>query len=351
MRISLVVSVYNDQEYLHRSLDSILQQSYRDIELILIDDGSTDNSLEICREYKEKDKRVILINSENQGIGLSRNLGIQRATGDYLSFVEAGDVLREDALFLLFLVTREKEYAVVSSNYYLVKDDIKEAGNYPNTGEISRDENAENTEVLKRYYKFKESKAFAYVWGKLYKTSFIKENDICFNSEQKTFLEDQLFNLKVFSYNPTYYLLNEPLYYYNLKEDWTYDEKDELIFGLVEMLESYEEFLNKEDKYLENLDLFIPLSVEAISASVLQVLENKISLKTAYSTLEIFSQKRTIKKLFNQEGVFKNLWKRRRPFKNLVDSITIILMKYKLEAILAFLFVITYPLTKIRVKR
>lgn len=95
--ISVVVPVYNVELYLKECLDSIINQSYRDLEIILIDDGSTDMSGEICDEYSKKDDRIIVIHQSNQGSASAKNAGLRKTSGEYLSFVDSDDFLQEDA--------------------------------------------------------------------------------------------------------------------------------------------------------------------------------------------------------------------------------------------------------------
>ena len=89
--ISIIVPVYNTEKYLHRCIDSILAQTFTDFELILVDDGSSDNSPKICDEYAEKDKRVRVIHQENGGVSRARNIGIDNSCGTYLMFCDSDD--------------------------------------------------------------------------------------------------------------------------------------------------------------------------------------------------------------------------------------------------------------------
>ena len=89
--VSIIIPVYNASKYLYRCLDSILNQTFRDFELILINDGSTDNSLEILREYETKDSRIIVIDKPNEGVSAARNQGIEIAKGEYIMFCDSDD--------------------------------------------------------------------------------------------------------------------------------------------------------------------------------------------------------------------------------------------------------------------
>lgn len=99
--ISVVVPVYNIEQYLRRCLDSIINQSYKKLEIILIDDGSTDSSGEICDEYKNKDNRIVVVHKKNEGVSQARNFGMSMATGDFISFVDGDDTIEKDMFFTL----------------------------------------------------------------------------------------------------------------------------------------------------------------------------------------------------------------------------------------------------------
>ena len=96
--ISVIVPVYNVEEYLEQCLDSIQCQTYTDIEVILVNDGSTDRSKEICERYCKKDSRFKLVNQENKGLSGARNRGMSESKGEFISFVDSDDVIKEDML-------------------------------------------------------------------------------------------------------------------------------------------------------------------------------------------------------------------------------------------------------------
>ena len=97
-KVSVIVPVYNAEKYLNRCIESIITQSYNNLEIILVNDGSTDNSLLVCEEYLKKDDRIKLITQENRGAGLARNKGLQNATGKYAVFVDSDDYLHNTAI-------------------------------------------------------------------------------------------------------------------------------------------------------------------------------------------------------------------------------------------------------------
>ena len=93
--VSIILPIYNAEKYLERCLESIITQTYANIEIILINDGSTDNSINIIKEYAIKDSRIIIIDKENEGVSVARNIGILKARGKYICFVDADDYIRE----------------------------------------------------------------------------------------------------------------------------------------------------------------------------------------------------------------------------------------------------------------
>jgi glycosyltransferase involved in cell wall biosynthesis len=96
--ISIIIPIFNNEKYLYKCIDSIIKQSFKDIEIFLIDDGSTDNSLSICNEYKDKDARIKVIHKKNEGVSIARNTGILASTGKYLLFIDSDDFIAENSI-------------------------------------------------------------------------------------------------------------------------------------------------------------------------------------------------------------------------------------------------------------
>ena len=118
--VSIIVPVYNAEQYLRRCVDSILNQEYTDFEVFLVNDGSTDSSGDICEEYGNKDTRVIVIQKENTGVSDSRNLALDRARGKYLQFLDSDDWITPDATRLFVRAAEEYGCDMVISDFYRV---------------------------------------------------------------------------------------------------------------------------------------------------------------------------------------------------------------------------------------
>ena len=119
-KVSVIVPVYNAEEYLKRCVDSLRNQTLEDIEIILVDDSSTDSSLEICKDFSGKDSRIKVIHKENEGAGMARNAALRVATGKYIGFVDSDDFVEPDMFKSLFEKAEENESDLVMSGVMFV---------------------------------------------------------------------------------------------------------------------------------------------------------------------------------------------------------------------------------------
>lgn len=124
-KISVIIPVYNCEKFLKRCIDSVINQTYKNLEIIAINDGSTDSSLEILNDFLEKDDRIIVKNNENHGVSFTRNFGLNISTGKYFMFVDADDSLEECAIEILYRTLKEKNVDVVRGNYRLLNNEGK----------------------------------------------------------------------------------------------------------------------------------------------------------------------------------------------------------------------------------
>ena len=166
--ISVIIPVYNTGQYLAYCLDSVINQTYQNLEIILVNDGSTDNSLQIAQQYSDRDKRIQILNQENQGVSAARNFGISRANGEYIGFVDSDDWISPDMYQHLF------------SLLDLYGADISEAEIIRATNEgvrINPEETQINVytqqEYLKKFFKIQSQETVYYSYNKLYKKSVL----------------------------------------------------------------------------------------------------------------------------------------------------------------------------------
>lgn len=207
-KISVIIPIYNTAEYLPRCLDSILDNSYKNVEVICINDGSTDDSAIILEQYAKKDVRIIVINKENGGISSARNAGLDKATGDFIAFIDSDDWIHPQ-YFEILLLSQQKTRAEIAACKYITCSDFQKKYSeiHPKTVESSLISNIDALKIghLKRL-----------VWGRLYRRSFI--SGLRFNPQIK-WGEDSLFSITSLCKNSKIVLLNVELYYYYQRDN------------------------------------------------------------------------------------------------------------------------------------
>lgn len=207
-KISITVPIFNAQNTLERCIDSILNQDFFDFELLLINDGSKDDSGLICDTYAQKDSRVRVIHKENGGVSETRNLALKEAKGEYLQFLDADDWITPDATRLLAEAMETNACDMVIADFYrVIGERLSHKGSIDETGILSREEFANNMmENPADFY-------YGVLWNKLYKRSIIEKYQLCMNPKI-SWCEDFMFNLEYIRYCKNIYVLQVPIYYY-----------------------------------------------------------------------------------------------------------------------------------------
>ena len=206
--VSIVVPIYNAENYLRRCVDSILNQEYTDFELLLVNDGSTDASGDICEEYGDQDPRVIVIQKENTGVSDSRNRALDRAQGKYLQFLDSDDWITPDATRLFVRAAEEYGCDMVISDFYrVVGERLSTKGDIEEEGVLTREEFAAHMmENPADFY-------YGVLWNKLYRRDIVEEHNLRMDTDIN-WCEDFMFNLEYIRYAKVFYALHAPIYYY-----------------------------------------------------------------------------------------------------------------------------------------
>lgn len=205
--ISIIVPVYNVEDYLPKCLDTIIQQTYPNLEIILIDDGSTDSSGNICDEYASKDQRIFVIHQNNIGRGLARNTGLALVHGQYVMFVDSDDYLRLDTVEKMHEALLLHPYWEMSMSSYKATDSLCEEIVACNTMECNWQEIHQPILVEEFFY---GPRSIFSLWGKLYRQQIIK--DIWFKDYERC--QDVDFVLRVILKIHCGAWTNQKLYYY-----------------------------------------------------------------------------------------------------------------------------------------
>ena len=206
--VSIIVPVYKAETFLSRCIDSILNQEYRDFELLLVDDGSPDSSGEICDTYARNDSRIRVIHQSNSGVSIARNHAIDQARGTYLQFLDSDDWITPDATKLLVRSAEDFQADLVIADFYrVIGERVSHKGDIDEDEVISREEFAEHMmENPADYY-------YGVIWNKLYKRELIEQHHLRMNPDI-SWCEDFMFNLEYIRYATRFYALKTPIYYY-----------------------------------------------------------------------------------------------------------------------------------------
>lgn len=204
MKISVIIPVFNGERTLKRCVESILAQSLSDFELLLIDDGSTDNSGTICEEYVKADKRVRYIKKENGGPASVRNLGIREAKGDYIAFADSDDYMDTEAFSFMHQKALE------------TNSDMVICGCFIELGKAVQKNFCEEMELIGEYGKkiipLKSKDLLDAPWNKLYKTEFLRKTKVLMPEGE--IFEDTAFHLELLKHSPKISVYSECFYHY-----------------------------------------------------------------------------------------------------------------------------------------
>ncbi len=237
--ISIIVPVYNAEKYLKKCLDSLVNQTKKELEFILINDGSTDKSEEIIKTYK--DKRIKYFKNKNQGIGKTRNFGIEKSSGKYIMFLDSDDYFSSDACEILYKEAEKEKADLIVFDYYRV-----EKGNL---NEVKIESfNATNIKA--------DSSLLLKInlgpCNKIYKTDLIKNNGIKFEESLK--YEDTLFVVKAIYNAQKIIKLNRFLHYYMIHEKSETTVRDERVFDILKIVDKIRKYLKNDELIKDSVD-------------------------------------------------------------------------------------------------
>jgi len=241
--ISIIVPVYNVEQYLEKCVKSIINQTYKTIEIILVDDGSTDNSGKICEELKEKDERIKVIHKENGGLSDARNVGLKIANGVYIGFVDSDDYIKEDMFETLYNLNKKHNSEISIVSYY----------EYYNDKLIS----VRKSEGVKEYDKIEAMREIlidqniqSYAWNKLFKKELFDGLEFPTNKN----FEDIATTLLLFERANKVVLLEDPKYCYVRRADSIVGKRNYKTYkDYLDVI--YDKYKYLDGKY-EELDLY-----------------------------------------------------------------------------------------------
>ena len=301
IKVSIIVPIYNVEKYLDRCMESLLNQTLKDIEIIMVDDGSPDNCPQKCDEYEKKDSRVKVIHKKNAGLGEARNSGLKIISGKFVAFVDSDDFVELDMYEKLYTTAENMKSDTVYCGFSKYLSNGKTI-RHQHTQELLNFKKQEVTDLLldfiasspscKRDWKYEMS-----VWHAIYSTEIIKKNDISFISERVLLSEDLPFQIKYLKKSESVVYLPDCLYYYCMNNTGSLTHanysSDKLVrtFNLIN-------FLTEETAAIKDADIRIKrFFISYLRALIYGIADSNYSLAQKLSFTKELSSKQVWTKI------------------------------------------------------
>ena len=262
-KVSILVPIYNVEKYLRECLESLSNQTLQDIEIICINDGSTDNSLDIIKEYINKDCRFKLIDKANSGYGISMNMGLDIATGEYIGIVESDDFANLNMFENLYKLAKKNDLDVIKSDWNLYWTN----GQTIKAGEIKKSKCNKiiNVDKCKEILNIMPA-----IWSAIYKREFLAENNIKFNETAGASYQDTGFAFKVMLTAKSLMLVNDAYINYRQDNPNSSVKSSAKAYAVCIEFESIEKYM-KEKGLLAHLEYFYSIMFKAYCHNLLRL--------------------------------------------------------------------------------
>lgn len=283
--ISVIVPVYNVEKDVRRCIKSILAQDFTDFELLLVNDGSTDSSGDIC--YSFKDERIRYFTKPNGGLASARNYGLVRATGEYIYCVDSDDYIEPDCLSFCLEKQRQTDADIVLCGYFM--------DNGKGRSEIVAEEGVfSGDEINDRMIELKSKNLIDPAWNKLYRRSFLKENDMWF--PQGEIYEDTDFNLRLLQYQPKIAISKRCFYHYvlhmgsitrrfNPEKLGTIKRRAKLLKSVTKGIDAYCDYYYIKSVFSSVIDMFMSFNKTDIKKAIATEIKDKYFISAAENAL------------------------------------------------------------------
>ena len=252
-KVSVIIPVYNVEKYLRECLESVVKQTLEDIEIICVNDGSTDHSPEILDEYAEQDKRIRVVHKNNAGYGHTMNVGLDHAQGEYIGIVESDDYASLDMFEQLYFAAKNNDAEIVRSNYITF---TSEAENDPAICSVFDD--IPYGKIINPKDYFDLFKVRPCIWTGIYKRSFLLENKIRFHETPGASFQDLSFSLCTYAMAERVYIIEDAFLHYRVDNANSSVKSKAKIFCVCEEYEFLDVFLESKPTLQKKLEYLIP---------------------------------------------------------------------------------------------
>ncbi|GCD10985.1 glycosyltransferase family 2 protein [Clostridium tagluense] len=333
-QISIIVPIYNGAKYINKCIEMILNQTFKDFELIIINDGSTDNSVEMCNEYAKKDSRIRLISKENGGTWAARNIGIDVSSGKYIIFFDCDDWYENNLLQEMYKCIEEHQVDLVISGQTNVTVDA--SGKILRRTKVLPRKHFFETkdEILSNFILLRKEEIGDTLWNKIYKSEIIKKYDLKFENFKRG--EDTVFNANYYDHIDRCIVLDDAFYDYRIEKAnpvWLkYSENYlnvilEENITLINKLEQWGKYDDKAIEYQANHFIYC-------------IIEYLYGIAYAKNHLNFKNKCEKIEALLNDEGVIEYL-----DNCNVIGKLSRLIVKYmKLKNVVLVLFLVKVKL-------
>lgn len=334
--ISVIVPAYNAEKYLDRCLNSILKQTYKNLEIILVNDGSTDKTLKICKQYEKQDSRIKIINKKNEGVSIARNRGLEIARGKYIYFADADDYLEPSLLETYYDEIQDVELVV--SNYYLIDpNDVCRPSNSFNKNLVlnTKSELANlKASVLCNEYKHEDIKkgyytgtGLGFTWNKLFVKETIDKFNIRF-PDHVILSEDVCFVYKYLNCIKSVKMIKESLYYHEVEETGaTLRYKPDIMDSERKFIDETWYIANEQNSMI--IDAYYGRLIRMISWDFISYIFHKNNKHNKMELIELLFEKIPEYKLAIKKAKYRNLTKKQAVF--------LFLLRHRLYKIISLL--------------
>lgn len=241
-KLSIIVPIYNVEAYLREALNSLINQTLKDIEILCINDGSTDSTPQILEEYRFKDKRIKVINKANSGYGATMNVGLDNATGDYIGILEPDDFVKDTMFEDLYNLAEKNSLDMVKSDFYYYTTSNKTARQ---AGLIKKKNTNKILSVKDDIFMLKLPPS---IWSAIYKRSFLNENNIRFLETAGASFQDTSFAFKTLATAKRLMFTSKPYVYYRQDNENSSIHRKDKVYNICYEWEEITKYINERPK-------------------------------------------------------------------------------------------------------
>lgn len=336
IKASIIVPVYKCENFIQKCIDSVLTQSFKNFELILVLDGEDEPSGKICCKYAKADKRIKIISKKHEGVSVARNRGIDNAEGEWIFFLDSDDWIEENYIFKMVEMAENETTDIFICDYFAERNSSSKRESFFDFSERNF-QNFEKGELVKSclfstlYTSSNASVNIGVPWAKVYKKVFLKKNNLNFVPGLKR-MQDTIFNLYAFTLAEKIAYKNVPLYHYSKNESSATNayqsDFSQTAVAVYQEITNYAMWTERRDMYDIAYTKMIPLILEVIN---LQFVPKE-------SNLSIWQKIKQINQLLQTQPFLDSLKKYNKNYLSKNQKLAVFLLRYKIT-IVVYLYV------------